>query len=179
MSGTRSQKVHEVITELMKVRPETTTGQLRSHDVLRHQDVTPAHKYDSILKLVSGSRLIELTARDYFDVKLATFLLDCVEASSLQALGSDKIRVFSAKFPKPWSFECVVVVPPKIAKRFEHESIRLKRITYWVLPSFAFEFRDGESGDGFWHQVKRRDGWNIDVIDWSRSRKTKPIWDRK
>jgi hypothetical protein len=169
--------VREVVTELMKVWPEATKGVLGSHEVYRYQDETPAHKYEAIIKPVPGPRLIELTARDGFDDSLAAFLLDRVEEAELPALGSDKVRVVAATFPKPWSFECVVVVPPKIAARFEHQSSRLKRITYWVVPAFAYEFRDGESGEGFWLQVRRRDGWNVSVVRWSRSRKTEPVWD--
>jgi len=169
--------VREVVTELMKVWPDATKGVLGSHDVYRHQDETPAHKYEAVIKPVPGPRLIELTARDGFDDGLAKFLLDSVEEAKLPALGSGRIRVFAAKFPKQWSFECVVVVPPKIASRFDNQSARLKLITYWVMPAFAYEFRDGEGGDGFWLQVRRRDGWNVSVIRWDRTRKTEPVWD--
>jgi hypothetical protein len=169
--------VREVVTELLKVWPDATKGELGSHDVYRHQDETLAHKYEAVIKPVPGPRLIEITARDGFDEELAMFLLDSVGDAKLPALGSGKIRVFAAAFPKPWSFECVVVVPPKIAERFGHQSVKLKRITYWVVPAFAYEFRDGESGDGFWLQVRRRDGWNVSVIRWDRARKSEPVWD--
>jgi len=167
----------EVVTELMEVWPEATNGVLGSHDVYRYQDETPAHKYETVIKPLSGPRLVEVTSRDGFDDGFAAFLLDSVVEAKLPALGSGKIRVFATNFPKPWSFECVVVVPPKIAARFDHQSARLKRLTYWVVPAFAYEFRDGEDGDGFWHQVRRRDGWNVSVIRWNRSRKSKPVWD--
>src|SRR5690348_13348529 len=113
----------------MEVWPEAMRGMLGRHDVFRHRNETPAHKYEAVVKPVDGPRLIELTARDSFDDGLATFLLDTVVGRELPALGSGRLRVFPAKFPKPWSFECVVVVPPKIAGRFDHESARLKRIT--------------------------------------------------
>jgi hypothetical protein len=35
----------------------------------------------------------------------------------------------------------------------DHQSTRLKRITYLVVPAFAYQFRDCEGGKGFWLQV--------------------------
>jgi hypothetical protein len=166
-----------MVTELMKFWPETTRAALGKHQVFRHTREVPAHKYESVIKALDGPRLIELTARDSFDDRLAKFLLDSLKPQDLPAPSSRRIQVFAATFPKPWSFECTVVVPPKIAQRFEHESVRLKRITYWIVPAFAFEFRDGEDGDGFWLQIRRRDGWNVSVIRWDRFRKTKPVND--
>ena len=169
--------MREVVAELMKFWPDATNVELGSHSVYRHHDETPAHKFDAIIKMLPGPRLIELTARDGFDARLATFLLDSVDEAKLPALDATKIRVFAAEFPSPWPFECVVVVPPKIAERFEHESPLLKQITYWVVPAFAGEFRDSEAVEGFWHQLRRRDGWKVSVIQWERSRKLAPAWD--
>jgi hypothetical protein len=167
----------EVVAELMKVWPEASQGALSSHSIFRHHDETPAHKFESIVKRLPDARLLELTARDSFDDRLATFLLDSVDVEQLPAIGSGKIRVIAVKFPKMWSFDCVVVVPPKIARRFDYQSARLKRITYWVVPVFAFEFRDGEGDKDFWHQINRKDGWNVSVIRWDRSRKYEPVWE--
>jgi hypothetical protein len=169
--------VRDVSSELIKVWPDATRCLLSSHEVFRHRDEVPAHKYEALIKPMAGPRLIIVTARDSFDDRLAVFLLDCADEGRLPALGSAKIAVIAAKFPKPWSFECVVVVPPKIAGRFDHQSAQLKRITYWVVPAFAFEFRNGEDGDGFWIQIRRRDGWKVDVMRWDRSRKSEPVWD--
>jgi hypothetical protein len=169
--------VDELLSELKEVWPEAVPGRLGANEVFLHHLDTPAHSYDSVIKFIDGPRLIELTARDSFDPELARFLLDQVGGPELPALGSRRIRVLSSKFPDPWPFECIVIVPPRIAKRFENESARLRRITYWVVPTFAAEFRDGEDGDAFWRQIYRRDGWNFCVVRWDRSRKTKPLRD--
>lgn len=169
--------MQHIVAELKELWPDASQGVLGSHDVLRHRDETPAHKFESVIKLVSDKRLVELTARDSFDDVLGTFLLDSIEEAELPALGSKRICVYATNFPNPWSFECVVVVPPKIAERFDHESARLKRMTYWVVPAFAYEFRHGEGGDGFWCQMRRRDGWRVDVMNWHRSKKVAPRWD--
>jgi hypothetical protein len=169
--------VGDAIAELQLAWPDAELGVLGQHAVYRHRDVTPAHRYAAAVKLVAGGRLLELTARDSFDDRLAALLLDCEDEGRLPAVGSAAIRVTAAEFPKPWGFECVVVVPPKIAERFDHQSALLKRVTYWVVPAFAYEFRDGEGADGFWQQLRRRDGWAVSVVRWDRVRKTRPVWD--
>jgi hypothetical protein len=162
----------------MELWPGARLLALGKHEVFRHHDDTPAHKYEFVIKFFDGPCLIELSARDSFDERLAEFLLDNMDGRELPGLHSARIRVFAARFPEPWPFECIVVVPPRIAKRFEHQSGRLERVTYWVVPSFAWEFRDGEDGEGFWSQIERRDGWNVSVIRWDRRRKTRPGFDR-
>lgn len=169
--------VRDIITELAKVWPDATKGVLGSHRIYRQRDETPAHKFESVIKPLPGPRLLQLVARDGFDDGLAAFLLDCIDEANLPGLASKKLRVFAAEFPESWPFECVVIVPPKIAERFDNESARLKRITYWVVPAFAYEFRNGENKDGFWYQLYRKDGWNVTVVRWHRSRKSKPDWD--
>ena len=169
--------MRDIVAELMEVWPETTRVVLGKHEAFRHQFDTPAHQYASVLKLIEGPRFIELTARDSFDDRLAEFLLDGIDGRRLPGLRSGRIRVFAVKFPVPWPFECIVVAPPAIARRFEHESVPLRRVTYRVVPAFAWEFRDGEAGETFWHQIRRRDGWNVSVIRWGRCRKTEPTFD--
>jgi hypothetical protein len=160
----------------MTVWPDVVPRTLGSHAVYHHQDHTPAHCYDSLICPLANQGLLELCSRDSFDETLATFLLDCVTGTDLPALGSKRIGVLAARFPRPWPFECVVVVPPRTAERFDHLSRRLKRVTYWAAPAFAYEFRDGESGESFWYQIRRRDGWQVDLISWHRDRKTAPSW---
>jgi hypothetical protein len=169
--------VQKIVAELMKVWPDVAPARLGKHDVFRHREETPAHNYESVVKVVDGERLIELTARDRFDGELAAFVLDTMDGQELPVLGSGRIRVIAARFPQPWRLECIVVVPPPIAKRFDHQSARLRRITYWIIPAFAGEFRNGEDGDAFWHQIHRKDGWNVSPIRWDRVRKTEPVWD--
>ena len=57
--------MQELVTELMKVWPETCASRLGKHDVFQHHDATPIHKYEAVVKIVDGPRLIELTAREY------------------------------------------------------------------------------------------------------------------
>ncbi len=114
----------DVAAELKTVWDECSEDVLGSHSVLRYRTETPAHKFESVVKLLPGPRLIEVTSRDGFDDQLAAFLLDFMDAKPLPSLSSNRIRVFATKFPSPWKFECVVIVPPKIARRFEHESAR-------------------------------------------------------
>ena len=129
--------MQDLISELVKLRPGAARVMMGQHEVFRHHDQTPAHEFDSVIKLLDGPRLIELTARDSFDDRLAEFLLDRIAEQALPGLRSGRIRVLSTLFPEPWVFECIVVVPPTIAGRFEHESSRLRRVTYWVVPGFA------------------------------------------
>jgi hypothetical protein len=170
--------VQDLVSELLKVRPGAARVMMGQHEAFRLHDETPAHEFDSVIKLLDGPRLIELTARDSFDDRLAGFLLDRIAEQALPGLRSGRIRVLSARFPETWAFECIVVVPPTIAGRFEHESSRLRRVTYWVVPAFANEFRDGEGAEAFWYQIGRKDGWNVPVIRWDRCRKAAPTFDR-
>lgn len=163
--------------ELLKVRPEAKPVRIGQHEVIRGHDETPIYRFETVYKFLDGPRLIELTALNSYDGKLARFLLDSLQGRELPALGSGRIRVFAANYPKPWLFECVAIVPPKIARRFDHQSTLLRRFTYWVVPSFAGEFRNGEDADGFWLQIFRKDGWNVTPTRWNRSRKTGPVWD--
>jgi hypothetical protein len=64
-----------------------------------------------------------------------------------------------------------------VARRFEHESVLLQRLTYWVVPAFSGEFADRAGGAAFWHQLRRKDGWRSVVVRWDRSRKTQPVFD--
>lgn len=66
---------------------------------------------------------------------------------------------------------------PCVAKRFEHESPALMRVTYWIVPAFDGEFDDGADGATFWHQLRRKDGWKLEVIRWDRERKVCPTID--
>ncbi len=170
--------MQDLMSELIRVWPDATRVILGQHEVFRHHDETPGHRYDAVIKFLAGPRLLELTARDSFDQRLAGFLLDRIDLQALPGLRSRRIHVFAVQFPAPWLFETIVLVPPAIAQRFEHESIPLRRATYWAFPAFAWEFRDGEDGEGFWHQVQRRDGWNVIVVRWDRCRKIEPSFER-
>jgi hypothetical protein len=169
--------VKDLVAELLVVRPDAAATTLGGHEVFRVRDETPAHRFESVIKRLDGSRLIELTARDSFDARLAKFLLDRAAEVELPTRGSVTIRVFPIRFPARWTFECVVVAPPRVAKRFEHESVSLRRATYWVVPAFQGEFDDRAGGDAFWHQLGRKDGWRSVVVRWDRSRKTRPVFD--
>ncbi len=163
--------------ELRTVWPDGTLASIGKHEVFRHHDETPAHKYDAIVKFLDSSRLVELTARDSFDEYLSEFILDGLESLRIPALRSECISVSKLVFPTPWLFECVVVAPPRIAARFETESANLAQATFWVIPTFTGEFKHGENTKSFWHQVRRKDGWRSDVVKWDRVRKTAPTFD--
>ncbi len=83
----------------------------------------------------------------------------------------------AAAFPEPWAFDALVVAPPAVAKRFEHKSAVLQRVTNWVVPAFDGEFADRADGATFWHQLYRKDGWRSVVVRWDRSRKARPVFD--
>ncbi|WP_439631842.1 hypothetical protein [Gemmata sp.] len=166
----------DLASTLREVRPDVAVDIVGGQEVFRFRQVTPAHTFEAVVKDVGG-RMIELTARDSFDERLAAFLLDTAADVGLPGPRARTIRVVAAEFPPPWEFGAVVVVPPVIAKRFEHESAVLRRVTYWVLPAFAGEFTDGADGSAFWHQLERKDGWRSVVVRWDRSRKTRPVFD--
>src|SRR5262245_23760692 len=135
--------------ELLAVYPEATQSALGRHRVLRYRDETPAHTYERVFRNIDDALLIELTASDSFDDSLACCLLDHVDRVQLPPQESDKIRVAPADLPSPSRFDCVVIAPPKVANRFEHQSERLQRLTYWVLPAFQGEFKDGDDAKAF------------------------------
>ena len=136
--------------------------------MFRFETATPVHTFKSAVKAVGGGRLVELTARDHFDERLAAFLLDQVELATLPPLGGKTIHVFPATYPAPWRFNRVVVVPPRIADRYELESNVLRRILYWLLPAYDGEFADRADREEFWHQIHRKDGRHVPVVDWTR-----------
>jgi len=162
---------------LLGIRPGLTVETLGRHAVIRSKDATPAHSFESVFSDAGDRRLVELTTRDSFNPRLAEFLLDQLSAVNLAALDPNKIKVLRAIFPEPWLFEAIVLVPPAIAKRFEHESETLQRITYWALPAFDGEFADSADGSTFWHQLTRKDGWKSVVVNWNRSQKSQPVFD--
>jgi hypothetical protein len=166
-----------VESELLRIEPEAQQIMLGDHKVYRSQRVTPAHTFASIVKATSASELIQLVARDSYADSLAQHLLDEAGKAELEDRSSERLRVSASAFPDPWKFDAVVVVPPLIAKRFEHRSNLLSLATFWVVPAFAQEFKDGESGKAFWHQLGRKDGWRVHVVDWNRQMKTAPVWD--
>lgn len=155
-------------SSLLKVHPEGVESTIGKHRVFRFTMSSVAYLFKSAVKSVENGRLVEMIARDNLDERLGGFLLDQIEASKLPALTSETIRVIPAAFPTPWRFDCVVLVPPRIANRFEHESPVLRRITYWVFPAFEGEFVDGANGETFWHQIHRKDGRHVSVLDWTR-----------
>jgi hypothetical protein len=124
-----------------------------------------------------GGRLIELTARDSYDERLAAFLLNAVIRVGLPGVRSFKVRVVGAEYPPPWEFDDIVIVPPAIARRFDHESAALRRVTYWVVPAFGGEFADGDEGGAFWRRIRRNDGWHVMVVRWDRNRKVRRTFD--
>src|SRR5262249_10177529 len=138
--------MQELIAELMKVWPDAIAVKLGKHKVFQNHIEVPAYKFEYVAKFINGPRLIELTARDSFDIRLARFMLDRIErlrisespcrgsTDAFPALKADWIRVFAVKFPKPWPFECLAVIPPRTAKRFEYESKQLQKHTYLVVP---------------------------------------------
>lgn len=166
-----------LMAELKRLHSEAAPGLIGKHKICRFRTVTPAHTFECVIKKVRGGRLIELTARDSFDAKLAKFLFDQAENMELLGMRAKTIRVAEAEFPDPWPFEVIVVVPPDVAKRFEHQSTSLSRATYWLLPAFEGEFADRADAAAFWHQINRKGGWRSVVVDWDRSRKTKPVFD--
>ncbi len=162
---------------LQEVHREGKSVTLGRHRVFRFRTSTPAHVFESLVMQFDDRRLVELTSRDGFDERLAVFLLDEVADLKLPAISSTTIQVAAATFPKPWSFDAVVIVPPSVANRFEHQSPVLRRVTYWVVPAFDGEFADGADGVEFWHQLGRKDGWRSVVVQWDRSKKTQPVYD--
>lgn len=166
----------DILAEVQNVVPAAAEAVVGRHGVVRFTRTTPAHRFEAVLAEVGG-RLIELTARDSYDERLAEFLLDRAAEIDLPGPRARSIRVAPAEYPAPWAFTAVVIVPPAIAQRFEHESAALSRVTYWVVPAFDGEFADGAAGDVFWHQLQRKDGWRSDVIRWDRARKTSPVFD--
>jgi hypothetical protein len=164
--------IAEIEAELKSVHPSATASMIGHHRIYWFSDETPMHKFDSVLVATAREKLIELTARDSYDECVARSMLDCVDGRELPSLGSDQIEVIPAQFPAPVEFDVILIVPPRIARRFEHQSDVLQAVTYWVLPAFSGEFVDGASGKEFWHQLYRKDGWKIPVIQWDRSRKT-------
>jgi hypothetical protein len=163
--------------ELLRVEPEIQRIELGSHSVYRFETVTPAHTFVSIIKLRDSGSIIQLTARDSFAERLALHLLDHTDKLECDDRASDSVRVQPTECPHPWKFDTIVVVPPPIAKRFEHQSEILTGATFWVVPAFSGEFKDGDNGKTFSHQLGRKDGWRVHVIDWSREFKKERKWD--
>jgi hypothetical protein len=169
--------VEDVAAELRAVQPDGEWVALGRHQVYRFRIETPAHTFESVVADAGAGRLVQLTARDSFDERLAVFLLDQVLGAELPGPRSRTIRVAEAAFPGPWRFEAVVVAPPPVARRFEGQSAALQRATYWAVPAFAGEFADRAGGAAFWHQLGRKDGWRSVVVRWDRPRKTRPVFD--
>jgi len=167
----------DLAATLQEIQPDGTTAVLGRHQVFHFRTLTPAHTFESVVKDVGSGRLVELTARDSFDERLAEFLLDQVEKLVLPGLFTRTIRVVPTVFPAPWLFDALVVTPPRVAKRFEHQSAVLQRVTYWVVPAFDGEFADRADVAEFWHELDRKDGRRSVVVRWDRSQKTRPVFD--
>lgn len=163
--------------ELAQIEPNAKQVRLGSHSVYRFQTVTPAHTFISVIKPENSGKVIQLTARDSFADTLAQHLLDQMDKIDLGDQASECIRVHPFACPDPWKFDVVVVAPPLVAKRFEHQSKALSRATFWIVPAFSQEFRDKDSDKTFWHQLGRKDGWRVHVIDWNREFKTERKWE--
>ena len=162
---------------LIAVEPAAREAAIGRHGVLRYSTKTPAHTFESVLLVLDDSRVLQLVARDSFDDALAAFLLDQLVANR-QALDDEAaLTVFAASFPEPWTFDCVVVAPPTIAKRFDGRSGYLRERVYWAFPAFRDEFSPDDGAKEFWHQLGRKDGWRIHVVDWRRTPKTAKAWD--
>jgi hypothetical protein len=154
--------------ELIKVAPKAERITIGSHRVYRFQVSTPACTFVSVAKTYASGSMIELTARDSFADDLAQQLLDHADTLELGDREADWIRVYPFEYSLPRRFNSIVVVPPLIAKRFDHQSEALSLVTFWVLPAFASEFRDGDSAKRFWHQLYRKDSFRVHVTNWNR-----------
>src|SRR5690606_38214313 len=60
---------------LQKVQPVGWIATIGTHQVFRYSVVTPAHAFEAVVAEL-GDRVVELTARDSFDERLAAFLLE-------------------------------------------------------------------------------------------------------
>lgn len=120
----------DVESELLRTEAEAQRIMLGDHDVYRFQNVTPAHTFVSIVKAAPAGKLVQVVARDSYADSLAQHLLDQAEEAELEDGSSEHLRVFASVFPDPWKFDSVVVVPPLIAKRFEHRSTVLSLATF-------------------------------------------------
>lgn len=167
----------EFLPDLLRLHEEGKLSSFGNYRVFQFQIETPAHSFESVVSELGDGRLVELTARDSYDSRLAEFLLDKAHRVELPGMRARTIRVIPSTFPAPWQFDCFVIVPPTLAKRFEHESVVLQRATYWIVPAFIGEFVDRADSKAFWHQLRRKDGWKSVVIRWDRQKKTRPVFD--
>jgi hypothetical protein len=166
-----------LIEEVVRVKSTARPTRLGRHRVYEYENETPAHKWRAVVEMASPTQLIELTARDSYKKPLAVFLLDSMDKLDLPGRAATGIRVFPTTFPRPCRFDCIVIVPPKVAERFSGKSRVLQAATYWVFPAFEEEFRDKDEFKAFWHQIYRKDGWCSVVVRWDRKRKTRPVFD--
>ena len=163
-------------TALIAVEPTAREAAIGRHRVLRYSTETPAHTFESVLLVLDDSRVLQLVARDSFDDELAAFLLDQVVGRQVTR-DEEALAVIPATFPEPWAFDCVVVAPPTVAKRFEGRSDYLRDRAFWAFPAFRGEFSPGEGSKEFWHQLGRKDGSRIHIVNWRRTPKTAKAWD--
>ena len=159
------------------VEPAAQETAIGRHRVFRYVTKTPAHTFESVLLVQNDSRLLQLIARDSFDDSLASFLLDQLVEHPEAVLDGEALTVTAVTFPAAWAFDCIVVVPPRVAKRYEGRSDYLRERVYWAFPAFCGEFLPGDGSKEFWHQLGRKDGWRIHVIDWRRTPKKVKVWD--
>jgi hypothetical protein len=162
---------------IMVVEPAARDATIGRHRVLRYCTKTAAHTFESVLLVLDDSRVIQLVARDSFHDDLAGFLLDQVVENPPALCDGGTLSVLPAVFPEPWTFDCVVAAPPTIAKRFDGRCDYLRQRVYWAFPAFRGEFSPSDGFEEFWHQLGRKDGWRIHIVNWRRTPKTARAWD--
>jgi hypothetical protein len=134
---------------------------------------TPAHKFVSVASLMKDDQsCLEITARDYFDPKLASaslgFILD--RESSLNP--EIPFTIFDGFSVEDYAFDSVCVLSPTTAARFVHQNEFLNERSYSLFPIHRCELSGDETSETL--ETIRR--YFLDSLAWDRTPEPQIRW---
>jgi hypothetical protein len=153
--------------DILDVDPDAKKIALCGKTVFHMQWETPSEVDDRLVVPVTTPRAFLINACNSFSLPLATAVLQFALNAKYKPSRDCSITVLSGFSHADVAFETVVCVPPPTPRQFNSLSESLASATSWILPAFACEFLDGQSGEDFYNaafNVPR-----IPVFDWNRS----------
>lgn len=126
---------------------------------------TPAHKFFTLLTPLNDSPwFLDITARDFFDEKLAVGLLEFVRMNKARLDLEQAGSILEGFHVTGYTFDTTLVVGPAGHDSFKVESPRLHARTLVVLPIYRCEFSGHENAEF----VKLIRSEFVPTIDWKR-----------
>jgi hypothetical protein len=153
---------HAELTRIEKNIIPITVG---AYSGFTHSTQTPSHAFVTVDLFVPELGFLHIVARDSFTPAFLEQLVaafDRVRKKRYEAV----LHVYGTYDLD--GFGTLGIAPPALAKAYESRSSILAQHGFQVFPMHGIEFLNGFSAEQFWAQRRRKDQWNVCILDWKR-----------